>query len=78
MLRFSVALVCVLMVIGCNGVVRDVPVLKDSETFLIIPAGISFKARDDKEFVKESNMWVVHPGYLQKLQEEANLRVIDQ
>jgi len=59
---------------GCNG---QHDVLLDSDVQYLIPAGTPFKAKETKdgpliEFVKDTNMAVVHPGYLVKLQNEAD------
>lgn len=69
--------VAILATVGCNGH----PPLLDSDVMYLIPAGVPFKAKEKKngplvEYVKDTDMAVVHPGYLQKLQEEADAATI--
>ena len=72
------AIGAVAFIAGCNG---DHGPLLDSDVMYLIPAGIPFKAKEDKngpliEYVKDTDMAVVHPGYLQKLQQEADAATV--
>ncbi len=76
-----VMMLTVMLTAGCRHNRRTV-VLRDSETFYMIPAGTPFNAIREQgdpltEYVvNDSNMVVVYPGYLQNLQEEADARVL--
>lgn len=70
-------------IIGCEwGRKTDTSVLRETETFYRIPKGTPFKGvKEDGGplvdiVVTDSDLVVVYPGYLQKLQEEANRNVL--